>query len=267
MLSDSVIQYSNGNSRRNIEDALVAAGKDLNDLRPADLMLVEDFHTMGRFATVQLADLTNIDADAEVLDAGSGIGGTARYLAERFGCRVTAVDLTEDYCHTSRWLNHLVGLDDRITVHQGDVTALPFADAGYDVLFSQHVQMNIADKPRLYREARRVLKDGGQLAMWDITTGGPDPEYPLPWADVPALGHLVDQSRLRSLITESGFEIDQWNDLTDQAATTMRAIIAMPPNPLGLHVFNPNFPDKLKNLTTALADGRLRAVQVLARRS
>lgn len=265
-LRDELVQYSTGNSRRSIEAALVAASKDLNDLRPADLMLVEDFHTMGRFATVQLADLTDITPDTEVLDAGSGIGGTARYLADRFECRVTAVDLTEDYCHTSRWLNRLVGLDDRVTVHQGDVTALPLADAGYDVIFSQHVQMNIADKQRLYEEAHRVLKDNGQLAIWDITTGDlADPDYPLPWADDPDLSHLVDSNRLRSLITESGFEIDRWNDLTDEAATTMQAILAMPPSPLGLHVFNPNFPEKLKNLTVALADGRLRAIQCLAR--
>ncbi|WP_194852924.1 methyltransferase domain-containing protein [Nocardia sp. SYP-A9097] len=263
---DKLIQYSTGNSRRNIEQALTTAGKNLDDLQPTDLMLVEDFHTMGRIATTQLADLTDIGPDTKVLDAGSGIGGTARYLAGRFECRVTAVDLTEDYCDTARWLNRLVGLDDRITVHHGDVTALPFADASYQAVFSQHVQMNIPDKHSLYREAHRVLTDGGLLAIWDITAGDlPDPDYPLPWADAPNLSHLVDSTQLRDIIEASGFEIEQWNDLTDQSATTMQAILALPPNPLGLHAFNPNFPEKLKNLTTALADGRLHAVQGIAR--
>ena len=41
-------QYSTGGSRRAIEQALVAAGKDLGHLQPADLALLEDFHTMGR---------------------------------------------------------------------------------------------------------------------------------------------------------------------------------------------------------------------------
>ena len=122
-------QYSTGVSRQAIEKALVAAGKDLGHLRPADLALLEDFHTMGRIATTQLAGLAEITPADEVLDAGSGIGGTARYVAGRSRCRVVAVDLTEEYGATARWLNQLAGLDDRISVRQADVTDLPFEDA------------------------------------------------------------------------------------------------------------------------------------------
>src|SRR4029077_12385979 len=89
-------QYSTGLSRRNIEQALIFAGKDLDHLEPADLALLEDFHTMGRYATGQLVDLAQITSDSAVLDAGSGVGGTARYVADRFGCPVTAVDLTDE---------------------------------------------------------------------------------------------------------------------------------------------------------------------------
>ena len=165
-------QYSTGVSRQAIEQALVAAGKDLGHLRPADLALLEDFHTMGRIATARLAGLAEITPGDEVLDAGSGIGGTARYVAERSRCHVVAVDLTEEYCATARWLNQLAGLDDRISVRQADVTDLPFEDATFTLMFSQHVQMNVADKALLYGEARRVLADGGRLAVWDIVAGG-----------------------------------------------------------------------------------------------
>src|SRR5580693_9260318 len=115
-MKDSEIdaQYSTGLSRHNIEQALIAAGNDLDHLQPADLGMLEDFHTMGRIATGQLVDLLDINPDDEVLDAGSGIGGTARYVADRCGCRVAAVDLTEEYCDTARWLNGLVGLDEKI---------------------------------------------------------------------------------------------------------------------------------------------------------
>jgi ubiquinone/menaquinone biosynthesis C-methylase UbiE len=259
-------QYSTGASRQAIEQALVAAGKDLGHLRPADLALLEDFHTMGRIATTELADLVEITPSDEVLDAGSGIGGTARYIAERSRCHVTAVDLTEEYCATARWLNQLAGLDDRIWVRQADVTDLPFEDASFTVMFSQHVQMNVADKALLYAEARRVLAGGGRLALWDIVAGEDgEPDFPVPWADRPEYSHLTTSDRLRAAIETAGFEIEQWHDLTGQAAAMMQALLALPPSPIGLQAFVPNFASKARNLTTALADGRLRAVQGVAR--
>jgi sarcosine/dimethylglycine N-methyltransferase len=259
-------QYSTGLSRRNIEQALIAAGKDLDHLQPADLALLEDFHTMGRYATSQLVDLIGIASENEVLDAGSGVGGTARFVADQYRCTVTAVDLTEEYCETARWLNQLVGLGERITVRQADVTELPFADASFHVVFSQHVQMNVADKARLYREARRVLVTGGRLAMWDITDGERGQlDYPLPWADRPGLSHLVTSDRLHAVVESSGFAIDHWNDLTDQAAAMMQTLLTLPANPLGLHAFVKDFAEKAENLTVALADGRLRVMRGVAR--
>jgi len=223
---------------------------------------------MGRFATSQLVDLAQITSASRVLDAGSGVGGTARYVADRYGCTVTAVDLTDEYCQTSRWLNQLVGLDNQISVRQADVTELPFADGTFDVVISQHVQMNVADKARLYRQAQRVLVDGGRLAVWDITIGEPgELDYPLPWADHPAHSHLVTADELRGAVESAGFAVDQWNDLTEQATALMQAILAQPANPLGLHAFVTDFKRKAENLTRALADGRLRAIQAIARRS
>jgi sarcosine/dimethylglycine N-methyltransferase len=259
-------QYSTGLSRHNIEQALIAAGKDLDHLQPADLGLLEDFHTMGRYATTQLVGLIGITSDGRVLDAGSGIGGTARFVADQCRCRVTAVDLTEDYCETSRWLNRLVGLDERISVRRADVTELPFADATFEVVFSQHVQMNVADKARLYQEARRVLVSGGRLALWDITSGQRgELDYPLPWADHPTGSHLTTSDQLRAVVKSAGFAIEHWNDLTGQATAMMQTFLTLPPNPLGLHAFVTDFAQKAKNLTLALADGRLRAIQGVAR--
>jgi SAM-dependent methyltransferase len=257
-------QYSTGLSRNNIERALVSAGKDLDRLAPADLGLLEDFHTMGRIATASLVDLARITGESEVLDAGSGVGGTARYVADCYGCSVTAVDLTDEYCETNRWLNRLVGLDDRISVRQADVTELPFPDGTFDVAISQHVQMNVADKARLYSEAHRVLKLGGRLALWDITIGDGQLDYPLPWADHPARSHLVTPDRLRALVEQAGFTVKVWNDLTEPAAALMQALLAQPDNPLGLHAFVTDFRRKAENLTQALADGRVRAIQAIS---
>jgi SAM-dependent methyltransferase len=260
-------QYSTGLSRHNIEQALIDAGRDLNHLHPADLSELEDFHTLGRIATSQLADLAEIASHDDVLDAGSGIGGTSRFLASRFGCRVTAIDLTDEYCETSRWLNRLVRLDDRITVYQGDVTELPFPDASFHVVISQHVQMNVTDKARLYQEARRVLVTGGRLAIWDITAGAENKlDYPLPWADQPQFSHLTSADQLHALIETSGFAVVHWNDLTEAAAALMESFLSTPPGPLGLHTFIDNFAEKATNLARGLSSGQLRVIQGVARR-
>jgi SAM-dependent methyltransferase len=264
-MNDIAIQYTTGLSRPHIEQALITAGKDPGHLQPADLGALEDFHTMGRIATSQLAELASITRADHVLDAGSGIGGTARFLAGQYGCRVTTIDLTEEYCDTARWLNELTGLDDLISVRQGDVTALPFADAAFQVVTSQHVQMNVSDKGRLYTETRRVLVPGGRLAIWDITAGTPgELGYPLPWADRPELSHLASPGQLCAAIESAGFTVEHWNDLTGQAAELMAAVLSRPAGPLGLHAFVSNFAAKAANLTRALSAGRLRAIQGVA---
>jgi sarcosine/dimethylglycine N-methyltransferase len=264
-MNDIGTQYATGLSRQHIEQALIGAGKDPGHLQPADLGVLEDFHTMGRIATGQLAELASITAADHVLDAGSGIGGTARFLAGRYGCRVSAIDLTAEYCEVARWLNELTGLDELISVRQGDVTALPFADATFDVVISQHVQMNVADKPRLYAEARRVLAPGGRLAIWDITAGTPgELSYPLPWADRPELSRLASPDQLRAAIESAGFTVEHWNDLTGQAAELMTAVVSRPAGPLGLHTFVSDFAAKATNLTRALSTGRVRAIQGVA---
>src|SRR5690349_16655807 len=140
--------YATGSARADIERALTSAGKDIGMLQASDLAMLEDFHSLGRLATVGLIDLAGVTAADRVLDAGTGIGGTARLIAAERGARVTAVDLAPEYCAVAEWLNEAVGLAALIDVRVADVTQLPFDDGAFDVVISQHVQMNIADKPR-----------------------------------------------------------------------------------------------------------------------
>ena len=151
-------------------------------------------------------------------------------------------------------------------MRQGDVTDLPFAQAGFDAVISQHVQMNVSDKTRLYQQARRALVTRGRLAIWDITAGTAGRvDYPLPWADRPELSHLVSADQLRAVIDAAGFTVVHWNDLTEQAATLMETFLSAPPGPLGLHTFIDNFAEKANNLTRGLSSGRLRVIQGVAR--
>ena len=227
-------------------------------------MPLEDFHSLGRIATAQLIQLAEVRGEDRVLDAGTGIGGTARLLAAEIGCHVTAVDLTAEYCETADWLNTAAGPSSRIDVRRADVTDLPFADGTFDVVISQHVQMNVADKSRLYAEARRVLTPDGRLALWDVTAGPEEPiRYPLPWATDPRDSHLITPDELREATTRAGLATTAWNDLTDIAAQAMRAFFAAPANPLGLHVFVPDFATKAANLIANAEQNRIRLIQAV----
>ena len=256
--------YATGHARADIERALAASGKDVHTLQAPELAMLEDFHSLGRFATAALVDLAQIGPSDRVLDAGTGIGGTARLIASERGARVAAVDITPEYCDVAEWLNDAVGLGDLIEVRTADVTELPFDDASFDVVVSQHVQMNVADKRRLYAEARRVLVPGGRLALWDVTAGPGGPlHFPVPWATSPAQSHLVTPDELADLLREAGFAIAHWNDLTESADKAMGALLAGEQAALGLHVFVVDFPAKLANLVRNLAENRARLIQAV----
>jgi SAM-dependent methyltransferase len=262
-------QYSVGGVRTRIEAALRAAGKDFDALTPADLAAglasFQHFHSLGRLGTVALLEAAHVTAADRVLDAGSSIGGTARLLAAEHGCRVTAIDFTAEYCETARWLNGLVHLEDRIDVIDGDVTDLPLPDASFDLVVSQHVQMNIADKPRLYSEARRVLRPGGRLALWDVTAGAQQPlVFPVPWADIPERSHLITPDELARTLQDAGFDVSVWNDLTEFAVEAMHPIIEAPDDPLGLQLVVPDIKTKVTNLLKNARENRLRLIQAVA---
>src|SRR6266851_4619773 len=110
-LEQSVAQhYTLGSLERAILDALTASGKDLDRLTPADLAPVDEFHIGGRQATADLAAQMETAADLNLLDIGSGLGGASRYFAQEHGCRVTGIDLTDEFVRTAEALAKRVGL-------------------------------------------------------------------------------------------------------------------------------------------------------------
>ena len=252
--------------------ALAKAGKDANRLTPEDLAPIDEFHIRGRAATLELARAANVDSTKRVLDVGSGVGGTSRCLAREFGCHVTGIDLTDEYCRAAAMLSARIGLGELVDYRQGDATNLPFLDHSFDIVWTEHVAMNIPDKPRLYREMYRVLKPGGTLAIYDILAGPSGPVlFPVPWARTPESSFLATPDELRKLLEESGFEVTAWSDTTDVARAWFVSLAekirkeGLPP--LGFHVLlGPDFQAMAQNQRRNLEEGRIVLAQVVAKR-
>ena len=276
--------YTRPNLENTILTALRNAGKNVDQLTVDDLAPIDEFHTRGREATANLASLlsNNLQPNFHVLDVGSGIGGPSRYLASRFGCRVTGLDLVEEYCRVADSLAKRVKLDNLLTYRQGDATHIPFEDATFDVVWTQHASMNIAYKKRLYLEMYRVLKPGGKLAIYDVFKGNSSDiidgstssiHFPVPWAPDPSISHLILREEARKLLKEVvGFKELAWEDKTDSVIDwikqmTKRAQTSGPPQ-IGLHVLvGPRWSDLVKNLLRNLEEGRIAVAQGIFERS
>ncbi|HMS35207.1 MAG TPA: class I SAM-dependent methyltransferase [Ignavibacteria bacterium] len=192
-----------------------------------DISLVDEFHLRGSQATQELVMEAGFSKDTKVLDIGCGIGGPARMIAEKFGSKVTGVDLTEEFIRTAGLLSELVGLKDLTEFICADATKLPFADESYDIVWTQHAQMNIKEKKALYSEIYRVLKKGGQFIYYDIFSVGDEPLYfPLPWAEERSISHLITIPDYNKLLTETGFIEVQKKDQTENSANFIKEMFA-----------------------------------------
>jgi ubiquinone/menaquinone biosynthesis C-methylase UbiE len=260
--------YTRGGLLESVLAAIRAAGHDPDALDPEALGPAEEFHSLGRPATIALADAAGISGTDSVVDVGSGLGGPARLLARRYGCRVVGVDLTQELCEVAADLTRRVGLTDRVEIRQGDALAMPFADESFDVAWTQHVSMNIEDKRGLFGEMRRVTRRGGRLAFFDILAGPEQPiHFPVPWAESAATSFLASIDTTREVLAQSGWTIRVWTDVTEEAAKFYDQLASAPPSapsPLGLHLLIPNMPAKGANLRRNVDEGRIRIVRCVA---
>lgn len=210
-----------------IAAGLEESGKDLARITTADLGPVDEFHIRGRAATLELAPGLKLQPDSKVLDLGAGLGGPARTLAETFGCHVTGIDLTPEFCRAATEISGWLGLTDRVTFVEGDATALPFEDASFDAALTFHVAMNIAAKDRLYAEARRVLKPGGRFLVYDVMQGeGGAIHYPVPWAQDASISFVATPDEVESLLTGAGFRVLDRTDSSDESVAWFEALSA-----------------------------------------
>ena len=246
-----------------ILDAVEKMGVDKTKVTRKDLAMADEFHIRGLEVSKELASNAWLEKGMKVLDIGCGIGGPCRLLADEFGCMTRGIDLTEEFIRTAKLLSSLVGLQDRTHFIQGDALQLPFEDNSFDIAWTQHVQMNIADKKKFYSEINRVLKPGGRFIYYDIFSINNQPiQYPVPWADTSNLSHLMTTDDLRKIVAAEGLSIIESIDQTPPGISFLTALLEkikaqkMPPASLKL-VIGGDIAEKMGNLHQSFIDKKL----------
>ena len=251
---------------------LRAAGIEPEAATPEDLAPVDEFHTAGRNTTVHAAEMLSPGVGDHVLDAGCGLGGTARCLASQHDCTVTGVDLTHHYVEVARRLTELTGLGHRCRFEQGSVLAMPFEAATFDAAVSMHVAMNVSDREGMYAELGRVVKPGGRLCCFDVMKGPTEGmRYPVPWAEAESTSFLKTCDETLTLLEAAGFgdaEVRNWRTEAVAFFTRMLAAVASGPPPLGLHLLTgANTRDKFRNFAAAIEAHEVEPVFVCVTRT
>ena len=265
--------YSRGNLLSRLNAALEEDGVDPNHPSIDALAPYDQFHGRGLEATLEIAGLVRASRADHILDIGSGIGGPARYFAKRFGCRVTGIDLTPEFCDVARHLTRLLGLEDRVAFEVGDALGMPFADNNFDGAYSMNVSMNIADKHAFYREIHRVLKPGAWLLLSEIAKGkGAELDYPTPWASGPRTSFLSTPEDTRHGLLEAGFDVIRLRSTLEEArafGVHSRAMVERgekPPHRAVMLIHIEVASQAMANTSRGFSEARIVPIEVLAQK-
>ncbi|MGI9287532.1 MAG: methyltransferase domain-containing protein [Pseudomonadales bacterium] len=266
--------YTHGSIVDAIHDGIQKLGKTIDSIHIDDLGPVDEFHIGGRLATEGFLDQLDISASHHVLDVGCGLGGSSRFAAQRYGCRVTGVDLTQEYVETGNELCAWVRLSDQVSLEVGDATTLSLPDEAFDRAYMMHVGMNIADKESLASELHRVVLPGGRVGIYDVmTVGDGNLAFPVPWATEPESSSVAAPTAYKSALKAAGFKIVSERNRRDFALEFFaqlqaKAASADRPPPLGLHILmGSTAPAKVKNMIENMTRNLIAPVEIVAEKA
>ena len=267
---------NNQYGQKDLSDKILAALQK-ETLNTAELIKeafapIDELHLRGSAATLELAQKVKLNEKMKVLDVGSGIGGPARKLASGFGCHVTGLDLSKEYCQAAELINDHIGLRNKIKIQQGNALEMPFNDEVFDVAFIQHVLMNIENKGRLFSQISRVLRPKGCLAINTVCIGIKSPvHYPVIWANSPDISFLLSADDLQRLINESGFKQLSWKDDTKKILEGIERARTKPrsekPRPISPGLFVLDISTKWRNIVRNLKEERIVVIQGIFERN
>tara|TARA_A100001388_G_scaffold158884_1_gene118486 strand:+ start:1596 stop:2435 length:840 start_codon:yes stop_codon:yes gene_type:complete len=168
----------------------------------------EEIAAASRRTVIKMAmALGELGADLKVLDLGSGYGGSARYLAGEFGCRVDCLNLSQTQNRLNSEKNRGAELDGLINVIHGSFEDIPAEGPTYDVVWSQDAFLHSGHRAKVLDEITRACKTGGQLIFTDPMQADDCPEGVLqPILDRIHLETMGSFVFYRSELEDRGFE-------------------------------------------------------------
>lgn len=263
--------YTRGKLEETILVAVARTGVDPERLKAMDLAVADEFHIGGLEATQELAAQMELRPGLRVLDVGSGIGGPARYFGAEHQCKVTGIDLTEEFVQVARSLTRRAKLDHLVEFVQGSALNMAFQTESFDRSYMIHVGMNIADKAGVFQEVRRVLKPGGLFAIFDILrTRNQQMAYPVPWATNEETSFVADVHSYREALERAGFRVERERNRKAFAIEFTERAIARAAHTgqpaLSLHLLMGELaPVMIKNVLAMMKEGVLEPVEIYAR--
>jgi len=264
--------WAKGDVYGSIVSALEKMSKPLDALTIDDLAPVDHFHARGLSATVELADRLPIEAVQHIVDIGCGLGGPARYIAQRFQCHVSGVDITQPFVDAANKLTGLLRMAAQVRIEHGNGERLPYPDAHFDGGYTQHVTMNVADRPKFFAEAYRVLKPGAFFALSEHGLGPKgNPHYPVPWSEDGSGAYLISPSETQAVLERTGFEHIVIEDTGAKYAAGYKMAIEKAEKgilpPLGTHILmGETALQKARNAARNVEEGRTRPIQLICRK-
>ena len=170
--------------------------------------------------------LEPLDEADRVLDLGSGYGGTARFLARRYGCSVLGLNLSEVENQRARRLNAEQGLQSRVAIVDGNFESVEAPDSSFEAVCSQDAILHSGERSKVVAEVARVLKTGGVFAFCDIMQADNCPAGVLqPILDRIHLSSLGAPTAYREAASASGLVEDHFEDLTPHMRTHYARIL------------------------------------------
>lgn len=170
-----------------------------------DSILRNVLHPGGLKLTEQLAVLADIDEKSIVLDIASGRGVSAIFLAKRFRCKVVGMDLSKGMIKKAADLAKTEMASDRVVFEVGDSERLPFKTGAFDAIISECALCLFPTKKRALSEMYRVLKDGGKIALSDVTLDQTPRELRSSLSFFSCVAGAESQGALQSLFEDVGF--------------------------------------------------------------